>query len=192
MGFFIKKKKQSENKIPEQEDQTLSDIIRGMQYCVNTAAEITEAHYLNQMSDYFDEDGNPVMFTYRNIRGEIVEIPVFTLMNHSELLLNEINIKMSLPIKYEKTKKIEFEGNAIENFEISRSAFYLDNVTTSSKGKNGEIEIDMHFKASERPEAVSRIVDELMNAGIVRMSEEQWRLQNSKAENNSYSGENKK
>jgi|GEM_PF-2085102 len=193
MGFFVKKKKRSENQIPDQEDQTLSDVIRGMQYCVNTAAEITEAHYLNQMSDYFDEDGNPVMFTYRNMRGEIVEIPVFTLMNHSELLLNEIDIKMSLPIKYEKTKKIELEGKAVEDFEVARSAFYLDNISTSAKGKGGEIEIEMHFKAGERPEAVSRIVDELMNTGVVHASEEQWKLQNLQAGNDKpHSGENKK
>ena len=54
-GIFRQKKKQSETPISEQEDQTLSDVIRGMQHCVNTAAEITEAHYLNQMTDYFDE-----------------------------------------------------------------------------------------------------------------------------------------
>ena len=49
--------------------------------------------------------------------------------------------------KYEKTKKIELEGKAVEDFEVARSAFYLDNVSTSAKGKGGEIEIEMHFKA---------------------------------------------
>ena len=173
MGIFIKNKKESKKKVPnEQEHQTLSDVIRGMQYCVNTAAEITEQHYLSQLSEYFDEDGNPVMFTYRNNHGEIIEIPVFTLMNHNELLLNEINVKMSIPIKYSELKTQEIEENAIEDYSISRSTFYLDNLATSAKGKGGEVEIEMRFKSGERPESVSRIVDELMNTGIKRTPEE--------------------
>ena len=181
MGIFIKNQKESKRKnIQETEQQTLSDVIRGMQYCVNTAAEITEQHYLSQLSQYFDETGNPVMFTYRNNRGEIVEIPVFTLMNHNELLLNEINVKMSLPIKYSELKKQEIEEKATEDYMVSRSAFYLDSLATSSKGKGGEIEIEMKFKAGDRPESVSRIVDELMNTGIVRTPEELWNETNKK------------
>lgn len=179
MGIFIKNQKPSKKKDPSNhgsEQQTLSDVIRGMQYCVNTAAEITEQHYLSQLSEYFDEDGNPVMFTYRNHRGEIVEIPVFTLMNHNELLLNEINIKMNLPVKYSEVKKQEIEETAIEDFTVSRSAFYLADLSTSSKGKHGDIEIEMKFKAGERPEAVSRIVDELMNTGIIHTPEKEWKL----------------
>ena len=106
MGIFVRKQKKTDKifQSQEQQSQTLSDVIRGMQYCVNTAAEITEQHYLSQLSEYFDEDGNPVMFTYRSSTGQIVEIPVFTLMNHAELLLDEINIKMALPIKYSEIK----------------------------------------------------------------------------------------
>ncbi len=178
MGFFVRKKKESNFK-PEQEDQTLSDVIRGIQYCVNTASEISEAHYLSQLSDYFDEDGSPVMFTYRNSSGEIVEIPVFTLMNHTELLLDEINIKTSLPVKYAGMKKTELDGKAIEDFEVSRSTFYLDSLATSAKGKAGEMEIEMRFKAGGRPEAVSRIVDQLMNTGVVHTPEEKWETENS-------------
>ena len=49
-------------------------------------------------------------------------------------------------------------SNAIEDFKVSRSVFYLDNLSTSPKGKQGDIEIEMKFKSGERPEAVSRIV----------------------------------
>ena len=180
MGIFIKNRKESKKKPPEgkakgPEQQTLSDVIRGMQYCVNTAAEITEQHYLSQLSEYFDEDGHPVMFTYRNTRGEVVEIPVFTLMNHNELLLNEINVKMAIPVKYSELKTQEVEETAIEDYMVSRSTFYLDSLATSSKGKGGEIEIEMRFKAGERPESVSRIVDELMNTGILHTPEDTWK-----------------
>lgn len=174
MGIFVRKQKKTDKKIDEQQSQTLSDVIRGMQYCVNTAAEITEQHYLNQLSDYFDEDGNPVMFTYRNSTGQIVEIPVFTLMNHAELLLDEINIKMALPIKYSEVKTEEIESNATEDFKVSRSVFYLDNLSTSPKGNQGEIEVEMRFKSAGRPEAVSRIVDKLMNIGVQYTREEEW------------------
>lgn len=176
MGIFIKKRKESKKEaLNEQERQTLSDVIRGMQYCVNTAAEITEQHYLSQLSEYFDQDGNPVMFTYRNNRDEIVEIPVFTLMNHNELLLNEINVKMAIPIKYSELKTQEIEETSIEDYMISRSTFYLDSLATSPHGKGGEIEIEMRFRSGERPEAVSRIIDELMNTGIVCTPESEWK-----------------
>lgn len=176
MGIFVRKQKKTEKSFQkqQQQSQTLSDVIRGMQYCVNTAAEITEQHYLSQLSDYFDEDGNPVMFTYRNSSGQIVEIPVFTLMNHAELLLDEINIKMALPVKYSEIKTEEVDSNAIEDFQVSRSVFYLDNLSTSPKRKQGEIEIEMRFKSGERPEAVSRIVDKLMNVGVQYTPEKEW------------------
>lgn len=180
MGIFVRKQKKTEKKLQEEQQlQTLSDVIRGMQYCVNTAAEITEQHYLSQLSDYFDEDGNPVMFTYRNSTGQIVEIPVFTLMNHAELLLNEINIKMSLPMKYSEVKTEEVSSNAVEDFKVSRSVFYLDNLATTPKGRQGEIEIEMRFKSGERPEAVSRIVDKLMNIGVQYTPEEKWEQERS-------------
>ena len=176
MGIFVRKQKITDKIFhsQEQQSQTLSDVIRGMQYCVNTAAEITEQHYLSQLSEYFDEDGNPVMFTYRSSTGQIVEIPVFTLMNHAELLLYEINIKMALPIKYSEIKTEDVESNAIEDFKVSRSVFYLDNLSTSPKGKQGDIEIEMKFKSGERPEAVSRIVDKLMNIGVQYTPEKEW------------------
>lgn len=175
MGIFVRKQKKTEKGAQEEQHlQTLSDVIRGMQHCVNAAAEITEQHYLSQLADYFDEDGNPVMFTYRNSTGQIVEIPVFTLMNHAELLLDEINIKMALPVKYSELKTEEVNSNAVEDFKVSRSVFYLDNLAVSPKGRQGEIEIEMRFKSGERPEAVSRIVDKLMNVGVQYTPEEEW------------------
>ena len=51
-------------------------------------------------------------------------------MNHTELLLDEINIKTSLPVKYAGMKKTELDGKAIEDFEVSRSTFYLDSLAT--------------------------------------------------------------
>lgn len=173
MGFLIGKRKKSEKEpTQEQEKQTLSDVIRGMQYCVNTAAEITEEHYLSQLSKYFDEDGKPVMFTYQNSRGEIVQIPVFTLMNHAELLMEEINIKMSVPVRYSGLKKSEINDKAIDDFFVSRSTFYLDSLSTAPSTNGRDLEIEMKFKAGERPEAVSRIVDELMNTGVVHTTKE--------------------
>ena len=74
------------------------------------------------------------------------------------------------------------EEKAIEDYEISRSAFYLDSLSTSGKGKGGEIDIEMRFKAGERPEAVSRIVDELMNTGVLYTPEDKWKQKNEDAD----------
>lgn len=90
MGIWKRKKRSEEEESQRIESQTLSDVIRGMQYCVNAAADITEEHYLSQLSEYFDENHRPVMFEYHNNTGETVQVPVFTLMNHTELLLDEI------------------------------------------------------------------------------------------------------
>lgn len=175
MGIFTNKKKGSQDQSAEDKGQTLSDVIRGLQYCVNTAAEITEEHYLSQLKEYFDEDGNPIMFQYKNSNDEIVEIPIFTLMNHAELILNEISIKMDLPIKYSALKTTKIEDKSIDDFYVSRSAFYLDDLSTNSKGgRGGTMEIEMKFKSGERPESVSRIVDQLMNRNIIKTPEDEW------------------
>ena len=44
-------------------DQTLSDIVRGMQYCVNSSAEMIERQYMDRIDRYFDENGAPLTYT---------------------------------------------------------------------------------------------------------------------------------
>ena len=46
-------------------DQTLSDIVRGMQYCVNSSAEMIERQYMDRIDRYFDKNGAPLTYTVR-------------------------------------------------------------------------------------------------------------------------------
>ena len=39
---------------------TLSDMVRGIQYCVNSSAEIAEQHYVKTLEKFFHPDGTPI------------------------------------------------------------------------------------------------------------------------------------
>lgn len=42
-------------------EQTISDIIRGMQHAVNTAEDMLTAHQIEKLTEAFNEDGTPKM-----------------------------------------------------------------------------------------------------------------------------------
>ena len=48
-----------------QNDQSLSDITRGLLYSANAAQQILNNHYIESIAKYFDEDGNPIMYNFK-------------------------------------------------------------------------------------------------------------------------------
>ena len=71
-------------------EQTISDIIRGMQHAVNTAEDMLTAHQIEKLTEAFNEDGTPKMRFITLPDGRKVYIPLVSLTPSSSLSINEL------------------------------------------------------------------------------------------------------
>lgn len=135
------------------EKQTLSDIMRGMQYSVNTAQEILEKHHIQLLNRYFSEDGVAVTKQIKISENKILDVPLISVVNQNSLCIDEMEIEFSA-----KINSIELKNLKSNNEDIDRSSFAMD--FTPSERSNNKVSVKIKFKTKEQPEGISRIVDE--------------------------------
>jgi len=88
------------------EEMTLADIIRGLQYCVNSSQDIIEQHHINSFNRFFDENGAPLVKTIKIMEGAAMDIPMVCMNSHSSLILDEMEVKLDLMIKKTALKQM--------------------------------------------------------------------------------------
>lgn len=52
-------------KVKSNSQTTLSDIVRGIQFCVNSSIEILKRHFITQVDKYIDEDNKALTKTIK-------------------------------------------------------------------------------------------------------------------------------
>lgn len=148
--------------------QTLSDIARGMQHAVNTTQEMVARHSLQQLERYFEADGSPVMVSLKTGPDKVIDVPLVTLIDQSTLVLDEMQVELSLRITDTSTKTavVEQIPTADESpFSLDRSSFKVEFAPPrqEARDQDGLIDIVMKFKAGDPPEGVARVVDAFNN-----------------------------
>ena len=88
------------------EEMTLTDIVRGLQYCVNTSQEIVEQHHIISFGRFFDDNGIPLVKTIKITDCASVDIPMICMSGHSSLILDEMEVKLDLMIKKTAIKQM--------------------------------------------------------------------------------------
>jgi len=88
------------------EEMTLADIIRGLQYCVNSSQDIVEQHHINSFGRFFDESGVPLVKTIKIMESAAMDIPLVCMNTHSSLILDEMEVKLDLMIKKTALKQV--------------------------------------------------------------------------------------
>jgi hypothetical protein len=157
----------------DDESLTLSDIIRGLQYCVNSSSEIAESHHINALRKFFDADNNPIKQRIKITDDATMDVPLVCLAEHSSLILDEIEVKLDVLLKNTalKTAKVApsmaAQGNGSTTpHEIDRTSFTVDLVDAKVDENHTHLDMVLKFKSSNPPEAVSRIIDKLNNAVV--------------------------
>lgn len=158
--------------------QTLSDIARGMQYCVNSASEVVEKHYIDMFSRYFDENGDPYIQTFNMPNGYKIDVPVFLMMGYNSMNMEEMTVKLLISLKEMKQKTHSFGGDEDEdnaNLATSRTSFTVALASENEDGTPGSqnVTIEMKFKAGDPPEAVSKVIETFTNTVVPDKSEAQ-------------------
>lgn len=159
-SFGLKKKQRN------QENTSLTDIVRGIQWAVNSAIQSTENQYIATLQKFFEkqEDGS-----FKAVEVDIgiddnhfMRVPLISLVNPNGLILKKMGVEMVVKIDRTQVKNI-YKEDTDEESDVTRSSF---NVSFSSKNKAGSgdvIKLNMEFEATESPEGVSRILEQLTN-----------------------------
>lgn len=172
MKWHNKNKKQSE----EQPSMTLSDVIRGIQHCVNSSLEIIEQYYLNMMQKYITEDENIIIKRINIDNDHYMDLPLICLTGHDTLQIDKMKVKMKVNIRDMDLKQsmVDLEGDNEETeseYMLSRTSMLVDvcNVKHEEDGTN--MEVQMTFTKSDPPESISRVIETLNNAIAIKMRE---------------------
>jgi hypothetical protein len=154
-------------------DQTFSDIIRGMQYAVNTAQETLQNYQFRQMQQYFREDGSPYVVFVTLSDGRRMEIPQITLVPQSLLAIDELEMSFKVQVAHTDVKgnfseEVKTPDAAKKMKEPDRSSFLVQfgRRTVSGEGEDngaeaGLITVGIKFKSIPIPEGAARVLDSL-------------------------------
>jgi hypothetical protein len=151
-------------------DQTFSDIIRGMQYAVNTAQETLQNYQFHQMQRYFREDGTPYTVFVILSDGRRVEIPQITLVPQSLLAIEELEMSFKVQVAHTDVKSgYSGEKETAEALaEPDRSSFQVQFARRAVSGgeegggpEAGTISVSIKFKSIPTPEGAARVLDSL-------------------------------
>ena len=165
----MKKNKESENEF------TLSDMIRGIQHCVNSGVEIVEQHYIKTLEKFFYNDGTPVTKTININESSQMDVPLICLSNHGSLDFEEMRIKTKMSIDSIREKEVENElmMTADDDYELTRGSFSVSlGGVHKNNNETSTAEIEMVFKRSDPPEALSRVIDYINNMVKIQKREE--------------------
>jgi hypothetical protein len=160
-------------------DQTFSDIIRGMQYAVNTAQDTLQNQQFNQMRQYFQDDGTPHIMYINLSDGRRIYIPQITLVPQSLLAIDELEMSFSVQVAHTEVKdglepeKGEQQNNGKTAKGPDRSSFQVQftrRALAEEEGRQapdmGTISVKIKFKSIPLPEGAARVLDAL-NLDIV-------------------------
>ncbi|WP_176893220.1 MULTISPECIES: DUF2589 domain-containing protein [Fusobacterium] len=153
-----------------QNDQSLSDITRGLLYSANAAQQILNNHYIESIAKYFDEDGNPIMYNFKVQDNKKASIPLLALTEPKGLRLKEIEIDLNVRIDEGKVKTKDGIPEEDEVRYADRTSFEVTLAPTSdnTKGRtSNNIGIKLKFEEQDNPEGIERIMDEFRNRPLI-------------------------
>lgn len=151
----------------KEEGLTLSDIIRGIQFCVNSSVEIAEQHYTTSINKYVDREDKVLSRRVFVRDNYAMDLPLLCLSGHQSLQFDEMMVKMNVNIRDVDLKKAsigDVQGDdQNSSFEVTRGAFQVELGSPHPHDGSTNMELEMKFKAADPPEAICRLIDQLNN-----------------------------
>ena len=146
---------------------SLESLIKSIKLSIVKSTDILEKSHIQKLADYFNADGTPICKTL-NLNGKEANIPLYTLINHQTLALDELEMSFKAKLfdsneesetgdKYDlvnKTKKNPFNPFQGKDIQVD--------MRKSKEDAAGFAEDRLKFKITDKPEEVSRIEDLLI------------------------------
>ena len=137
---------------------TLEDLITSLKTSIINASKVLETSNLNTIQNYFNDDGTPKTMPIK-IGDKTSDVPIYTLLNQQNLNISELEISFQTKLFGERTSSSD-TTNSVSGSAASN--IYCDIHDPNKSQDGGYANIKMTFKMGDKPEAVSRINDQLI------------------------------
>ena len=138
---------------------SLENLIRSIKLSIVKSTDILEKSHIQKLSEYFNEDGTPVCKTLK-INNKDVSIPLYTLLNHQTLALDEMEMSFKAKIFDSQENKETSEKYGLVE-QIKKNDIQVD-MRKTKEDAAGFAKVRIKFKITDKPEEVSRIEDLLI------------------------------
>ena len=130
---------------------------------------ISERQHINAVRNYFNDDGSPICKTFKVGEKEVV-VPLFVLADHGSVGLSELEIEFAARLSFgddpKKTSDLKRDLLGLfrkKNYQHNIAEIKVDHGAPckhNPPGSNGMASIKVKFKKDDKPEALSRIIDQ--------------------------------
>lgn len=135
---------------------SLSDILKGLQQAVSSSLAMLQAQQIDHLSRFWMHDGHPLTQKVK-IGDREVDVPLFTLVPHGNLEMEEVEIKFKARIGDMASQPT---ANRFDPQQPLTSADLQMNMEAIRTNASDVMEISVRFKMKETPEGVARLADE--------------------------------
>lgn len=141
----------------------MEELVGGLLEAAMVAQRIAEKQHINNLANYFDQDGNAKTTTFK-IGDRDLDVPLYILADHSSIGLEELEVEFSARLIVGDNKPSDLKRELLGIFK-RRDKDDLHNIKgiAVDSGKNedgsGMAKITIKFKSDTKPEMVSRLVD---------------------------------
>ena len=142
----------------------VEELVGGLLEAAMVSQGISERQHINALRNYFNEDGTPKTTSF-NVGGKDLVVPLYILADHSSIGLDELEIEFSCRLIFGNDDK-KVSGLKKSILGLFRKKGYEHNIrgievdSGFNPNNTGMAKIKVKFKADEKPEAVSRVIDE--------------------------------
>jgi hypothetical protein len=145
----------------------IEEILGGLQEAAMVVKNIAEKQHIDNLSNYFDKDGNPI-FQKFIVGDKEMDVPLFVFADHSSIGLDSLEIEFEarlVPQDKGSAEPSDVKKSLLSIFKNNKNRKHnIGNLTIDANGpkngdKSGMGKIKIVFKKDDKPEAVSRMVD---------------------------------
>ena len=141
----------------------IDELIGGLLEAAMVAKRLAERQHINNLSNYFDEDGTAKTTTFK-VGTRDVEVPLYILADHSSIGLDELDVEFDarLIVGDHTPSTIKKDLFGLLKLKSAEDVHHIRSIEVDSgknESTNGMAKIKIKFKSDEKPEMVSRMID---------------------------------
>ena len=142
----------------------IEELLGGLLEAAMVAQGISEKQHINSLANYFD-DGVPKTVDFK-VGEKTVTVPLYILADHSSIGLNELDIEFEARLVFgDSTDPVSQVKRSIlglfkkKGYKHNLGGIEVDSGATRTNN-SGMAKIKVKFTSDDKPEAVSRLVDQ--------------------------------
>lgn len=148
----------------------IEELLGGLLEAAMVAQGISEKQHINSLANYFD-NGVPKTIDFK-IGDQTITVPLYILADHSSIGLSELDIEFEARLVFGNSEdQVSQVKRSIlglfkkKGYKHNLGGIEVDSGATRTNN-SGMAKIKVKFKSDEKPEAVSRLVDQYIQKMI--------------------------